>query len=45
MKQEDKNKEVDVDDITITVEVDSEVIAGVREGTRVGSSFTDSLCK
>lgn len=32
MKQEDKKKEVDVDDVAITVEVDSEVIAGVREG-------------
>lgn len=40
MKQEDKNKEVDVDDITITVEVDSEVIAGVREG-RVGYIVMD----
>ena len=32
MKSEDKNKEVNVDEMAITLEVDSEVIEGVRNG-------------
>ncbi len=32
MKSDDKNKEVNVDEMAITLEVDSEVIEGVRNG-------------
>ena len=32
MKQEEKNKEIDINEVAITLEVDSEVIAKVRSG-------------
>ena len=32
MKQEEKNKEFDINEVAITLEVDSEVIAKVRSG-------------
>ena len=32
MKQEEKNNEVDINEVAITLEVDSEVIAKVRSG-------------